>query len=273
MLTRVEVRTQQGNLLLLPLGDASNGVIIAEIGGLDPVNATIVSTSFANMDGEQYHSSRRESRNITMKLQLDTGNTSGNVRDIRRRLYNYLMPKSQVGLRFVDSDGLNVDISGRVESFEAPLFTNEPVVDVSIMCFNPDFYDATSVVFSGKTTSDTSTFDVEYKGTVETGVQFSLNVDRAISEFSIYHRTPEGELKTLEFNDVLTAGDILRINTIAGNKSVYLTRAGTTRSVLYGMTPQSNWIEIEPGLNRIQIYAEGAGIPYNLEYTTKYGGL
>jgi hypothetical protein len=54
MLTGVEVRTIQDNLLALSLDDPSSGFIIEEIEGLDPVKASVVSSSFATMDGEQY---------------------------------------------------------------------------------------------------------------------------------------------------------------------------------------------------------------------------
>ena len=60
MLTRVEVRNDHGNLLNLSLQEILGGFIVEEIQGLDPVAATIVSSSFAQLDGEQYQSSRRE---------------------------------------------------------------------------------------------------------------------------------------------------------------------------------------------------------------------
>ena len=49
MLTNVQVFTDQGALLTLSLEDVSEGFVIQSIDGLDPVNATVVSSNFALM--------------------------------------------------------------------------------------------------------------------------------------------------------------------------------------------------------------------------------
>jgi len=273
MLTKVEVRTAQGDLLILPLDDKSNGLLIEEIEGLDPVKATIVSSSFAQMDGTQYQSSRRESRNIKLRLGLEPDYVTETVRDLRSRLYGYFMPKTLVDLRFYMSDGLTVDISGRVESFEAPLFTKEPAVNISLLCFNPDFYDPVPVELSGSSTPGSIPTIVSYDGTIETGILFKLNVNRTMSAFSIYHQPSDGMLRTLDFAAALIAGDVVAISTVPGFKFATRTRTGVDTSILYGISPQSNWIEFMPGANNIRVYATGVGVPYTIEYTDKYGGL
>ena len=68
MLKRVEVVTPQGAVLDLPLGDISSSLQIESIEGLDPVKATIASSSFAQLDGAQYQSSRRETRDIKLRI-------------------------------------------------------------------------------------------------------------------------------------------------------------------------------------------------------------
>lgn len=273
MLTDIEVRTPQGTLLNLPLQDISNGFILEEVKGLDPVKATLVSSSFAGMDGEQYHSSRRDKRNLLFQIGLEPNYSVDTVEDLRRRLYAFFMPKSQVNLRFRMSDGLDLDISGRVESFETALFSDDPTIDISVLCYDPDFYYATPVVVNGSTVTDPTDITVSYLGTVETGILFELNVDRSLSAFTIYHRPPGGSTRSLDFSSFLNAGDVIRVNTVTGNKSVTLTRSGTESSILSGMSPQSNWIELQPGDNLFRVYAEGAAIPYSVTYTTRYGGL
>lgn len=282
MLEIVEVRTKQGSLLSLPLEDISSGIVVKEIAGLDPVKATLVSSSFANQDGEQYHSSRREARNIKMTLEFDPDWATMSVREIRNRLYEFFMPKSEVGLRFrfapgltLDSifDDLVVDILGRVESFETPLFSKEPAVDISLLCFDPDFYDPNPVTVEGFSTSGSLESTINYAGTVETGIVFKLFVDRTLSEFSIYHRPPDGTMRTIDFSNPLVAGDVVTISTIVGAKEVVRTRSGLDTPILYAITPQSHWLEFQSGENHIRVYAEGADIPYTIEYTTKYGGL
>ncbi len=99
MLVSLEVITRQFQSLLLPLNEVLNGFAVESIEGLEPVKATLVSSSFAQIDGAQYHSSRREPRNIKLKMGLEPDYVTDSVRDLRHRLYGFLMPKSEVTLR------------------------------------------------------------------------------------------------------------------------------------------------------------------------------
>jgi hypothetical protein len=273
MLTTVEVRKPAGTLLTLSLEDVTNGIYLKDIQGLDPVKATIVTSSFANLDGSQLHTTKREERNIVMKVVIDPDYSTDSVRSLRRHLYSFFMPKTPVDLRFIDDDGLEVNILGRIESFESPIFTDKPQADISIICFDPDFVDQEPVETSGNTTSGSTEVLYDYVGTVETGINFKLYVDRTLTQFTIYHRPPDGIMRTLDFAANLVAGDVVEINTVPGNKYAQLNRTGTVSSLLYAVSPQSNWISLEEGNNHIRVYATGAAIPYDLNYTPRYGGL
>lgn len=273
MLTLVEVRNVQGDVLSLPLNDSESGILLQGIEGLDPVKATIVSSSFATLDGGQYHASRREMRNIKFNLGLEAYYTSETIRDVRKKLYPFFMPKSWTSLRFYDSDGPAVDIEGRVESFETPLFAKEPEADISILCMDPDFIDPTLVTADGNTTASAVETEIEYEGSVDTGVKLIVNANRSISEFTVYLRTPDQNFHVMDVAVPMVSGDKLTINTKRGEKSAILTHAGADTSVLYGITPQSDWFVLQPGTNYIRVYATGAAIPYDLEYTNRYGGL
>ena len=273
MITKVEVRSPLGQLLTLDLVDVEDGLVVEDIEGLDPVKATLVSSSFAQLDGGHYQSSRRETRNIIITLGLEPNYVSTSVRDLRNQLYAFFMPKSSVNLRFFMEDDLVVSIDGRIESFDSILFTQEPKVTISLICYDPDFVELESVVVEGDTVSNTDEFVIDYAGTVETGILFTLMVDRTLDAFTIYHIAGDDIIRTLDFAASLVADDILTINTVVGDKSVVLTRAAVDSSLLYGMTPQSNWIELHQGINHFRIYAIGDPIPFTIEYTTRYGGL
>jgi hypothetical protein len=273
MLVKVEVRGAQGNLLVLPLEDIFEGLLVEEIEGLDPVKATIVSSSFATVDGSQYQSSRRESRNIKIKLGLEPDPAVDTVRSLRKSVYDFFMPKAPVDLRFFMEDGLTVNISGRVETCDATMFTEEPSVDISIINFDPDFQNLTPTSLSGNTTSTETETLIAYPGTVETGVLFTLNVNRSISEFTIYHRSPSGTIRSMDFSAPLVTGDVLKISSVTGDKGATLTRTSVTSPIMYGVSPQSSWLELSAGDNHIRVYAEGAAIPYTIDYVTRYGGL
>lgn len=273
MLNEVEVLTAQGNLLTMVLDDISDGIAIQNIDGLDPVKATIVSSSFANLDGTQYHASRREDRNIKLKLGLEPDWAIENVSDVRQRVYNYFMPKTALALTFRTSEGLDVDISGRVESCESALFSAEPAMDISVICFDSDFVDPVPVVIAGATVDDTTNIDIEYGGSVETGVTITLEIDRTLTEFTIYSVSSDGILRQMDFAAAMENGDTLTIVTTPGNKSAMISSGGSPTSILYGVSPQANWIELQPGTNTFRIYAEGDPIPYTVTYNNRYGGL
>lgn len=276
MLTKVEVLTEQGVLLTLPLQDISQGYSVQDIDGLDPTKATIVSSAFAQMDGEQYQSSRREKRNIILTLGYEPDYAVGTVQDLRKKLYSFFMPKQRVLLRFFQTGEPVVQIYGRVESLTSPKFLKEPTAVISLICFDPDFYNPTPTIIAGNTTASTVEQTHIYDGSVETGILFKLLVNRNdVTEFSIYHRPPDDSLRQLDFSVAIPfqSGDILSISTIPGNKYATLTRGGVDTSLLYGISPQSNWISFFPGTNKYRIYAEGAGVPFTIEYTPKFGGL
>lgn len=270
MLNVVEVRTAQGRLLRLPLQDYSSGYLVADIDGLDPVKASIVSSPFASLPGEQYQASRLEKRNITIELELYSDPDVGSVETLRKNLYLYFMPKSRIALRFYTSEGLIVEISGRVESFESTLFTKTPTVKLSVLCFDPDFYALDQIVVTGTTTSGTTDKIIEYQGSTETGIRFELNVNRPMGAFTIQNRTEDDMVQTLEFASPLSSGNVLEISTVSGAKGASI-RGGS--SILYGVSPDSNWINLFPGKNLFRVFAEGAAVPYTIRYTNKFGGL
>lgn len=282
LLKTLKVTNDRSETIEFPLANPVNGFVVKDIEGLGPVKATLVSSSFATMDGEQYHTARRESRNIVVKMGLDPDYGQMNVYDLRKQLYSYLMPKSKVvvGLGLVDkfnpniiTQKLNVEIEARVESMDPDIFTKDPTLDLSLMCYDSDFIDPTPVVFEGDTVSDLTESTLTYDGTVETGVAFKIMPDRALTDFTIYHKKPDDTLRVTYFTIPLASGDELVINSVPGDKYATLTSGGVESNVLYGVTPQSAWLELAPGDNTIRVYADGTPVPYEIEYTNKYGGL
>jgi hypothetical protein len=277
MLTSVDVSSVRGELLTLPLQDVVDGFIIQDISGLDPVKANVVTSSFATMDGEQYESSRREKRNIVLTLGLEPDWAIGTVRQMRSRLYDFFMPKSDVALRFNSDDSDPVIISGIVESFESALFSADPTVAVSILCFNPDFYNPDPVVLSDgpyTTTTVLTDITIPYEGTVETGIYFRMEINRSLTSFTISNTSASGGDRTMDIAGAFVAGDVLEISTVPGNKYVNLTRgSGVPGSALASLSATSDWIQFYPGDNTFRVLAAGATIPYSITYYIKYGGL
>lgn len=272
MLNRLEIYNNGGDLLTLALDDFTDGLVLEDVTGIDPVKATLTSSNFAQQDGAQFHAARREPRNIIIKLGLDPDYTTTSVWDLRKRLYSFFMPKSELYVNFI-LDDLEVVIIGVVESLDTPQFTKEPKAIISIMCFDPDFRDPTSIPIDGFTVDDSTDTIYNYEGTVETGVQLRLFVDRALTEFTVYNTPSAGSGNYMDFAGDFEAGDEIVISTVTGDKYVNLIRAFTQTSILYALSPQSKWVEFLPGENAFRFYAVGDPIPYSLDYQARYGGL
>lgn len=273
MLTKVEVRNSAGAVLTLPFQDVSGGYSLKDIDGLDPVKATIVTSSFANRDGVEYESARRDIRNIVMKIGFEPDWSQMDVKDLRNDLYQWMMPKRYVELRFYEDSGLIVSIVGRVESNDTPRFTADPDATVSIVCFLPDFIGMTTETINGNSVSGSTESVVNYVGTSETGFVFNLMVNRTITGFSLYQRGDDGIQYEMDFAADLQAGDVVSISTQPGNKYATLTRGGVADSILYAISPSSPWLVLTPGQNKVRLQISGAAIPYTIVYTDKYGGL
>ena len=273
MLYKMEARNSRGAVLEFILEDVSDGFVLVDVDGLDPVDASLSSSDFAQQDGAEFQSARRIPRNLLVKIGLEPQDSSQTVRGLRRSLYSFFMPKRNVSLRFYDDDGLIVDISGWIESFKSQLFSKEPSVDISIMCFKPDLLEIEPVELEGETTDDATETLVNYEGSVDTGILFTLNVDRTISELTFYLRGPDDIIRSMEIAIPMVSGDILEISTVPGNKYARLNHLGTLTYVAYAVSPQSTWHMLSEGENYIRVYAEGDPIPYDISYITRHGGL
>jgi hypothetical protein len=273
MFNKLEVRNPAGTLLTLVLDDVTDGYVLKDIQGLDPVKATIISSTFANLDGVQYQTARREARNIIVKLGLEPDYATGSVRALRTNLYTWFMTKAPVNLTLYDDDGLTVNIDGHVEYCNTPPFAKEPEASISIICENPDFVELTAVSGSGSTVSTTTEFSFNYTGSVEAGIQFTLALNRSLSGFTIYHRPPDNITRTFDFVASMLNLDSVNVDMNRGSKGVTLTRSSVQSSMLYGRQRGSAWFLLQPGVNYFRFYASGAAIPFTYSYTRRHGGL
>lgn len=281
-LQKLSVTNNQGETLEFPLGNSSGGFLVKSIDGLGPVKAVLASSEFASLDGAEFHSSRRGSRNIVLHLDLAPNYADLSVYDLRGEIYRFMMPGTKALLTFTMYDKFATDLSkqtfkanivAHVESAEVGMFEAEPSVDVSLMCFNPDLIDLDTTVFDGASVSDLTETLITYTGTVPTGVLFTFFPTGTFSEFSIYHRTPDEKLHHVDYTDQLFADDVVEINSRRGSKYVQRTREGVQSQLLYAVSQQSDWIVLWPGDNYFRVYADGSPSPFSIIYMNRYGGL
>jgi hypothetical protein len=273
MLVKVDVITSRGTTLSLDIFENDSGYQLADVDGLNPVKAVLSSSPYVGMDGEDFQSSRRGFRQLKLILDLEPDFETSTFYSLRLGLYEYLMPQEFVRLRFYTDTGLYVDINGVVEEHSSPMADEDPQVTVTIICFQPDLVDPNMVSIDGSSVSTSTVTNINYPGTIKTGVVMTLHVNRNVAGFTMYNSVEEGVLSQLDFSYPLINGDQLVISSLKGSKGITLTRAGVSSSLLYGRSPQSTWIELSKGVNQFRVYAPGDPVPYTLEYMVRYGGL
>jgi hypothetical protein len=273
VLTQVNVTNVRSDTLALSLLDASNGYVVKDIQGLDPVSASLTTSSMAQRDGAQDQNARRDTRNITIKLGLEPDYLVSTVDSLRTALYNWFMSKALVDMAFYKDDALFAIGSGRVESCENNMFSTDPEIDISIICYDPDFYGPSAVTLDSGTVSTTDTETIDYEGTSDAGIIFTLNVDRTLEDFTFYNTTPDNTIQQFIVSGSFVSGDVVTIVSIPGQKKFTLTRAGIDSSILFWMDTSSSWITLQKGANHFRVFASGASVPFTLSYTPQYGGI
>jgi hypothetical protein len=208
-----------------------------------------------------------------MKIGFAPDYVNTTVQSLRSVMYDYFMTKALVTINFYVDDVLFVTTDGQVETFDNPLFVDDPEADISIVCYDPDLYAPVPSVLSTNTRSDTNTSLITYPGTSEAGLIFTLNVDRALSDFWITLQRPDNTRQKMELTGSYLAGDVITIDTRLESRSLTLVRGGTTSSLLSDFDETGTWLSLQKGPNQFGAFASGAGIPYTMSYTAQYGAL
>ena len=272
----VEIVNVSNEVLTLPMDDTQD-YFIKDIVGLDPVKAEIVESSYGTIDGTQYQSSRRGSRNPVLTIGYNPDYGINSIGALRQNIYSKVMPKAEVTLRFHTdfTDPLHpLEIKGRVESVETSMFTRDPDCKISVICQDPDFVLPVPVVINTSVAHNTPELIVNYSGTSDTGFVAKFTANRNLPSFSLIHRTANYIVTSLEYNSTLETGDIFEISTVPGNKGAWITRAGIRYSVLYHVSKISGWAKLVPGNNYFKtIFSTGTSQPVQFVYQRKYGGL
>lgn len=281
IITKVDVAVTGQGTLTFPMRDSSAGYLVKDISGLDPVDAVLSSTTMAQIDGAQFQNARRGPRNIVMKLGMQEVPSLGvDVDALRGNLYRFLSPKTSVVLTFYKNEVAVAYIRGIVETCQAPLFAKEPEANVSIMCYDPDFYNPVRTDFTGNTVLDATLTTINYSGTTESGITFFLNVNRSLAGFTIYNTHPDNTFQKFDVQsggifDPFVAGDVVTVSSsVKGGKYIYLTRAGAVSALMYYVDRTSDWPSFQPGANKFRVVvASGAPVPWTMNYFESYGGL
>lgn len=266
----------------LPLGGFlpnNDAVQVLDIQGLGPVKADLLSTPFATGRGELYQGGSTGKRNIVMTLGLNPDWEEHTMSTLRQALYGYFIPEAWCKLRFFSDYLPTVDIEGYVESFEPNIFSQDPEIQISVICPKPDFTDVDATILTGSVDDGTTEVEFEYIGNVEVG--FELRVDRTtlnpdytgpIVITLLSPETPqifEADPITIDLDQYFklsTRSQAKRVSTVD------LVTADVTNE-LAKVTDASVWPTLKPGTNVLSVAADENDQAWTFAYFNRFGGL
>jgi len=256
------------NVILTLTGDESNFQIY-NIQGLNPPKAIINNSKVAGLDGSKFNSSKLEERNIVIYIKLN-----GDIEKNRIRLYSFFPTKEWCKF-YYKNESRDVYAEGYVETVEVTPFTNNEIMQVSIICLNPYFKSMEEIVDDiSKTlaafefpfainisepipisTIDTSKVTNVYNDSeTETGVIIEINILADINSLQI-NNVSSGDI--FKLNYTFKEDDKVIINTNKGEKSIVLIRNGITSNIFTAIAKSSTFFQLSVGDNLFSYLADG----------------
>lgn len=140
MIKMITVTNYLGESISLPLKyyPEETGLIIESIDGLGPAKADLNMTEMATVDGAIDNSSRLDTRDIKIALIFRETKACPTIEDVRLMTYKYFPIKKPLTLEIV-TDRRKCTISGRVETNEPDIFSNQEGSSITIRCAFPYF--------------------------------------------------------------------------------------------------------------------------------------
>lgn len=209
----VRVRNSRGQALLI--NDKEDRYQLLSVTGLEPPETTINTTPIATADGSVFSSLRMGNRNIVIQIRLN-----GDVENNRLGLYKYFAVKSKITLSF-ETENRSVKIDGYVQTVECPLFTNNEIMQISIICPNPNFASVNSTTIQVSASSAGS--QIENPSDVPMGLNFEINVNDSFYSIALVNELTGESLELDRTGSALGAypqGSSLFVDTIDLEKSV-----------------------------------------------------
>lgn len=216
----------------------------------------------------------------------------GEIEANRINLYKYFPPKRNVALYF-KNETRDVFIEGMVELIECDLFTNRQIAQISIICpkpffrdveeFNTYFSDVSAkfefpfsiakegIEFSSISTNVRKT--IINSGDVESGIVIELfAAGGAVFRPVIYNVFEKTHIK---LNYYMDQGDLIRINTNAGEKAIDLIKDGVVTNLLGYLDMGSTWLTLKSGDNVFTYDCESGGSNLQIAFksTLLYSGV
>ena len=215
---------------------------VCEYAGFNPPKASLYSSNMAGMNGARYQGSRLNTRNIVLTFTI-----FHDIPTSRLELYDFFRIGQYIKLEYRGTR--NVWIDGYIETIQNDQFKSTPhkqVLQVSILCYDPDFKDVESVSVTKAANAIYTNFN--YGGTVPTGFEANVTFTGSVTKLA-FRNGVAGDL--LVIVDTFASGDSLYVCTVKGKKAVKKTSGGITTNILSSVQYGSGFPQLKCGSNSI----------------------
>ncbi len=255
--------------------------------GIYKISNNVTRSDNANTDGSTYQGSNTQERNIVITAQM-----CGDYEQNRDILYKCFRPKAK-GVFIHEENGKKRQIEYYTEEVDIGEKGVVRDIVISLIANNPFFTDTDYTVnlmaswesgfeFTHEFLSEGQEIgyrtmelikDIRNESTTDhTGIIIRMEALANVKKPTIRNITT-GQM--IKINTDLKYGDILEICTETNKKNVYLTRDGEKKSINGYMDEDSEYIQLEAGVNTLQYEAEMGteSLNVSVEYKHSYLGV
>lgn len=276
----------------LYFGVSFSPFILESVDGVYSIKNKVSTVENTMIDGSTYQGSVAEMRNIVLYLR-DKDSHKFN----RELLYRCFKIDSKGQLKYTE-DGTAKIIDYYVESISVTGDSESRRATISLLCPDPFFYDERAINVYLAEWNPSFKFIHEFKAIKEEiGYRSLVKIQNIVNETAAddigitIQITAKGTVKNpkiihVESNKVISigsedkplvmsAGDVVTISTVTGNKHVYLLSGGVQTEINHYLTESSEYFQLLRGNNHIGYDADGGldNISIQITYRLKYSGV
>lgn len=267
---------------------------LIDMDGQSAVNTSISSVTIGSNDGDEVNNIQAQPRSVTIYLRIKSG---VNVEEAKRAILRVVKLKTKATLVWTQNEK-TVAINGFVESVEMPRYNNTVTMEITLHCAQPFWEDVENVIQQIKEVIDLHYFtdeadnmlffpeegiafgeydfrrtrQVYNAGDVSVGMEIEIVAYKTVTNPIIYDT--DGNFFGIGYGEgnkkvVMQNGDVIRIKTVKGEKSVALNGV----SMFDKVKPQSKWLQLSAGDNEFSINSDDEDIDnmtFSIAYKQRY---
>lgn len=279
MLTRIDVVQGDGSetlVLSLPILGAGpkTSLLVQKVTGLNPPDIDLFIGDYSR-DGGIYQGRRVGNRNPVFTIGLNPNPAlDETMSTLREKLYKAFLDPLPIAdfvkINLISDVGPVKYLVGYANKFETEPFGSEMLAQVSMICPDPFIRDNTEVLLSN--TPGWATVPFTYAGSAETGFSAKIVVSSTTPKITL-----ENNGFKLIINRPSVSGDIYRINTTPGERSITVETNLPEESALGYLDPTSIWLDLHSQANTMKVYgnttADIVASIQELRFTPTFWGI